>query len=267
VIVTIETIVVNRHEIRVTLLLVNLTLFVVLVTAGSLTPVSQPLAQELYNEVVRIPITPESIFLHNAQICMVEVVPLLGAFVFLISAIGSGLSLSAISLVRGIDPLATTWLLFNQYPHTWLEFLAYSMAATEGTMLFLILIAAGLGPLFKRELKILVLTFVTFSLLLGLGSVFETLAVFSGKLAVAATWVVSGVLLVAAVYYDAKKRGMKLPNPLILLVLVEVGTITGFALPTLLIFAICLWIEHVRHERTRDVGRKAAPIGTLDTRP
>jgi hypothetical protein len=249
------------------LLLVNLTLFIVLVTVGGLTPVSQPLAQELYNEIASIPITPESIFLHNAMICMVEIVPLLGAFLFVISAIGSGLSLSAISLVRGINPLATTWLLFNQYPHTWLEFLAYSMATTEGTMLFLILIAGGFGPLFRRELKILVLTFATFNSLLALGSVFETLAIVSGRLAVTATWVVSGVLLVAVVYYDAKRRRMKLPNPLILLVLVEVGTIAGFSLPTLLIFAIYLWTKHVRHKRTRGAEMKATPVGTSDVHP
>jgi hypothetical protein len=262
--VLIDAILTRRHEIRVSLLFANLLLFIILVTVGSLTPVPQPLAQELYNEILSIPIAAGSIFLHNAQICMVEVVPLLGAFVFLASAIGSGLSLSSISFIRGINPLATTWLLFNQYPHTWLEFLAYSMAATEGTMLLLMLIAADLGPLFRRELKILVLTIAAFSLLLALGSVFEMMAIFSGKLVVAATWVVSGVLLVAVVYYDAKKREMKLPNPLIPLVLVEVGTIAGFALPTLLIFAIYLWIEHVRHERTRDARKKATPTETSD---
>jgi hypothetical protein len=246
------------------LLLVNLTLFIVLVTVGGLTPVSQPLAQELYNEIASIPITPESIFLHNAMICMAEIVPLLGAFLFVISAIGSGLSLSAISLVRGINPLTTAWLLFNQYPHTWLEFSAYSMAATEGTMLLLMLIAVGFGPLFRRELKILVLTFATFSLLLALGSVFETLAIVSGRLAVTATWVVSGVLLVAATYYDAKRRRMKLPDPLIPFVLVEVGTIAGFALPTLLLFAIYFWMKHVRQERTENAEMKSAHMETPD---
>jgi hypothetical protein len=257
----IDTILTRRHEIRVSLLLANLLLFIVLVTVGGLTPVPQPLAQELYNEIVSIPITPESIFLHNAQICVIEVIPLMGVFLFVISAVGSGLSLSAISLVRGINPLTTTWLLFNQYPHTWLEFLAYSMAATEGTMVFLMLIAVGFGPLFRRELKILVLTFATFNLLLALGSVFETLAVVSGRLAVTATWAVSGVLLVAAAYYDAKRRRMKLPNPLIPLVFVEVGTIAGFALPTLLIFAIYLWIRHVRSVRTGGAEMKATPMG------
>nr|MDO8098529.1 hypothetical protein [Candidatus Njordarchaeota archaeon] len=247
----IETIVVHRHEIRVTLLLINLVLFMVLLTVGTLTPVPQPLAQELYNEIVNVPITLESIFLHNMLICLLEIIPLLGTMLFITSGFATGLALSAISLITGIDPSGALWALLNEYPHTWLEFLAYSLAATEGTMAFLMLIAVGFRLLFRRELKILALTFVVSNSLLAVGSVFETAAILGGKLAVVAMWIASGVVLVAAVYYDAKRRGMKLPNPLMPLVLIEVGTITGFTLPTLLAFTILVWIKHMKHEVVR----------------
>jgi hypothetical protein len=245
----IVTIVAHRHEIRITLLLVNLALLMLFVTTGTLTPVPKPTAQEIYNELASVPVTPEVIFLHNIMICLVEIIPLLGTLMLVVSGFATGLGLSAISIVTGTNPAADLWVLLNQYPHTWLEFLAYSLAATEGTMVFLMLIAVGFRLLFRRELKILALTFVICNLLLGTGSVFEILAIESGILAVAATWIISGVVLVAATYYDAKRRGMRLPNPLIPLVLVEVGTIMGYALPTLLVFMILLWIKHVRHRR------------------
>jgi hypothetical protein len=261
----IVSIVAHRHEIRVTLLLVNLALLILLVTTGTLTPVPKPTAQEIYNELASVPVTPESIFLHNIMICLVEIIPLLGTLMLVLSGFTTGLGLSAISLITGANPAADLWLLLNQYPHTWFEFLAYSLAATEGTMAFLMLIAVGFRLLFRRELKILVLTFVVCNLLLATGSVFEIVAIVGGNLAVAATWIISGVVLVAATYYDAKRRGMRLPNPLIPLALVEVGTIIGYALPTLLAFALLLWMKHVKHKGVRQEIERRSSAG-LTTR-
>lgn len=242
----IETIVARRHEIRVTLLFVSLVLFIVLVSVGSLTTVPQPLAQQLYNNLLSIPVTPGSIFIHNVLISLLELIPLIGTMFFFLSGFVSGLSVSAISLVQGDNSLNVLWVLLNNFPHTWLEFFAYTLAASEGTMVFLMLIATGTKLLFRRELRILGLTFLVCNGLLAVGSVFETAAIVAGNLAVVAAWIVFGVALVAVVDHDAKRRGMKLPNPLIPLVLLEVGTIIGFALPTLLVFATLLWIKHVR---------------------
>jgi hypothetical protein len=249
--VPIVTIVARRHEIRATLLLVNLAILMVLLTAGTFTPVPQPLAQLLYNELASVPVTPESIFVHNLLICLLEIIPFLGTMLLVMSGFTTGLGLSAICQIRGIDPSVALWVLLNEFPHTWLEFLAYSLAVTEGTMAFLMLIAVGFKLLFRRELKIVVLTFFVSNLLLAAGSVFETAAILGGSIAVVVSWIASDVALVAAVYYDAKRRAMKLPNPLIPLILIGVGTITGFALPTLLAFAILLWIKHVKHKVVR----------------
>ncbi|WXG47048.1 MAG: hypothetical protein WED05_10380 [Candidatus Atabeyarchaeum deiterrae] len=244
----IRTIVVYRHAIRVTLLLGNLILFTVLVAIGGLTPIPLPVAQELYNELASIPITPVAIFFHNMQIILLEVIPFLGTFFLMLSGFSSGLGLSAICLVEGISPPDAIWSLLNQFPHTWLEFFAYSLAAVEGTMVFLMLIAVGFRLLFRRELEILVLTFVGCNMLLAVASVFETAAILYGYLAVVITWIAFGALVVAVVYYDAKKRGMKLPHPLIPLVFIEMFTLLGLALPTLLIFALLLWTKHVKYK-------------------
>jgi hypothetical protein len=242
-----EIIVARRHAIRVTLLFVNLILFVVFISIGSLTPVSQTVAQELYNSIVSIPINPETIFLHNLTICLIEIIPLLGFFFYFLSAFASGISISAISLIQGSSSVNDIWLLLNNYPHTWLEFFAYTLAASESIMMILILIAAATKPaLFRRELKIVGLTVLACASLLGIGSIFETAAIFFGKTAVIVTWIIFGFGAVAAVYYDAKRRRMKLPHPLIPLLLVEAGTILGFALPTLLVFVTVLWVKHVR---------------------
>jgi hypothetical protein len=227
----------------------NLVLFIVLLSVGSLTPIPQPLAQQLYDNLLGVSVTPESIFLHNLLISLLEIVPLLGTMFLFLSGFVSGLSVSAISLVQGGNSLNVLWVLLNNFPHSWLEFFAYTLAASEGTMIFLMLIAVGTKLLFRRELRILGLTFLVCNGLLAAGSVFETAAIIAGNLAVVVSWIVFGVALVAVVYYDAKRRGMKLPNPLIPLVLLEVGTIIGFALPTLLVFATLLWIKHVRFRR------------------
>jgi hypothetical protein len=117
-------------------------------------------------------------------------------------------------------------------------------------MVFLMLIAARTGPLFRRELRILGLTFVVCSILLALGAIFETAAIFVGNIAVVVGWIVFDGALAAAVYLDADRRGIKLPNPSITLVLIELGTIIGFATPTLLIFVALIWIKHIKWVRT-----------------
>jgi hypothetical protein len=255
-----DIIVARRHAIRVTLLFVNLILFVVFISVGSLTPVSQTVAQEIYNSIVSIPVNPGSIFLHNLTICLIEIIPLLGFFFYFLSAFASGISISAISLIQGTSSVNDLWLLLNYYPHTWLEFSAYTLAASESIMVILMLIAAATKPAFRRELKIVGLTILACAGLLSIGSVFETAAIFFGRAAVFVTWIIFGVGAVAVVYYDARRRGMKLPHPLIPLVLVEAGTILGFALPTLLVFATVLWVKHVRfkNERQRETEQEAA---------
>jgi hypothetical protein len=249
--VPIVAIVAHRHELRVTLLLVNLLAFIGLITVGTLTPVPTLFAQELYNQLASIPPTPGAIFLHNLVVCSVEIVPVIGILLLMSSGFVTGLGLSAIDLIRGRNSLADLWLLLNAYPHTWLEFLAYTLAATEGTMVLLMLIAVGFRLLFTRELKIMILTFVICNLVLGFGSVLEVATILYGQMAIVAAWIPLGILLVAAVYYDAKRRGMKLPHPLIPLVLVETGTVLGFALPTLLVFAALLWLKHFKYKGAR----------------
>jgi hypothetical protein len=248
----IVSIVAHRHEIRFTLLLVNLALFIVLLTIGTLTSLSQPFAQQLYDQIASIPISPVDIFLHNMLVCLLELIPLFGILMLALSGFATGIGVSAISLVEGRSAIASLWVLVNQFPHTWLEFLAYTLAATEGTMVFLMLIAVGNRLLFRRELKIMALTFLVSNLLLTMGSVVETGAILVGGLVDAIAWIISDTFLVAAVYYDARRRGMQLPNPLIPLVLVGIGTVAGFALPTLLAFAVLIWIKHMRY---KGVGR------------
>jgi hypothetical protein len=264
-----ETIVARRHEIRVTLLFGNLLLFIAVILFGSLTPVPQPLAQQLYNSLLSIPVTPGSIFLHNAMISLIEFIPLLGSMFFFISGFVSGLSVSAISVAQGGSSLNYLWLLLNNYPHTWLEFFAYALAASEGTMLFLMLIAAYSKPLFRRELKIFGLTILVCGGLLVVGSLFETAAIAAiaskNLLVVVITWIIFGVGLVAIVYYDAKRRGLKLPHPVIPLALVEVGTIVGFALPTLLVFATLLWVVHVRYKGEKRTETSLEPTNSSTT--
>jgi hypothetical protein len=261
-----ETVVARYHEIRVTLLFGNLLLFIAVILVGSLTSVPRSLAQQLYNSLLSIPVTPGSIFLHNVMISLIEFVPLLGSLFFFLSGFISGLSVSAISVARGGSSLNYFWLLLNNYPHTWLEFFAYTLAASEGTMVFLMLIAAHTRPLFRRELKIFGLTILVCSGLLVVGSLFETAAIAAiaskNLLIVAITWILFGVGLVVVVYYDAMRRGLKLPFPLIPLALVEVGTIIGFALPTLLVFITLLWVKHVRYKGEKRVETAVEPTNS-----
>jgi len=148
---------------RIVLVLI-LFLFAILVTvAGILTPMS---AQQIKDESNQLNQTQQeilkmdfihrtgAIFLNNFEICLLMFVPIFGLVIGAITLFNTGSVLAAQTITENagkatqIPPLLVFAALFL-FPFTWLEFISYSTALSEG----LWLIRRGSQGELKREVK------------------------------------------------------------------------------------------------------------------
>jgi len=116
-------------------------LSIVLMSIGSLTPISSqnahlivdPLNQTLSQNQASGTL-PQFIFLNNFRICLTMFIPILGTAFGFVSFFFSGYALSAISALQGVPPAQNLSLLLIT-PHTWLEFFSYAIAVSESIWL------------------------------------------------------------------------------------------------------------------------------------
>ncbi|MGZ4850499.1 MAG: stage II sporulation protein M [Candidatus Bathyarchaeia archaeon] len=130
----------NRRK-RIYSFLFVLVLSIVLMTIGSLVPISKqnahlivdPLNQTIAQNQESGTL-PQTFFLHNFPICLIMFIPVLGTAFGLLSFFVTGYALGGISLLQGVSPLQNVSFLLLA-PHTWLEFIAYALAVSESIWL------------------------------------------------------------------------------------------------------------------------------------
>jgi hypothetical protein len=118
-------------------------LLVMLTVAGALTPLSSEDADALNRELenmqqdvrdMDVLSSTVAIFKNNFFINAIMFVPIAGPFFGTYVLYNTGLMIGAQSTVNGISPLYVLFLLFF-FPFTWMEFIAYSIALSQGVWL------------------------------------------------------------------------------------------------------------------------------------
>ena len=127
----------------------------------------------------------KSIFLNNVLVSAVGFVPIFGLFWLLFIHYNTGLWLSALASDAnngGDFVLTRIYLLVFLFihPHTWLEFLAYSIAFTQNAYLSYALLFKRKISAVKKELKYSVLSALAYASLLFVGAFVESLFIVLG---------------------------------------------------------------------------------------
>jgi uncharacterized membrane protein SpoIIM required for sporulation len=117
------------------------------------------------------------IFGNNLIHCLVMFVPVIGPFYGLYVLYSTGKVLAALGLAVGADPLFLFISLFV-YPHTWIEYLSYSLAISESCWLLYSIARRGFGGL-RNELTNASKVIAICAVLLLLGAIVETSIILS----------------------------------------------------------------------------------------
>lgn len=166
----------NMRTIRVATFLICTGIFIGGLILGSQTPLSADDAEFIRSQVEQIIIsgpTALAIAQNNIAICLIFFIPVFGVLFMVFVSYSTGLVISAYSLlstsVTRLEILQATFLV----PSTWLEVIAYSLAASEGTLFLL----GVLTRRFKEEGKTLLKTILVCVALLIVGAVIESILV------------------------------------------------------------------------------------------
>jgi hypothetical protein len=79
--------------------------------------------------------SPIDIFLHNFEIALIMIVPVLGAPFAMYVGYSSGIVISAVSQIRNVNAMSL-FLFTVGNPIAFLEFFAYALAITQGVLIF-----------------------------------------------------------------------------------------------------------------------------------
>jgi hypothetical protein len=148
---------------------------------GLLTPLPRPTQQSLSNDTSTLFSGVQSagpaqlvvfIFSHNLVIALLEMIPLLGALVLMISIYSTGLAAQVIALTHGYPGQLGAALLL--YPYSFLELSAYALAVGAGLMLIL----SWRKGEFARELRVFVLEMLFIGAVLIIAAAMETVTRF-----------------------------------------------------------------------------------------
>jgi hypothetical protein len=172
-----RTIVSRMKRIRYTLFFLSLAIFIFAFVLGSSASLSRQEAQAIYQEFssqVGPNPTTLQIFSNNMSLCFLFFIPFFGTAFMAFVGYNTGLVLSAVVIInpQSLTSLALAFatLLF---PWTWMEFIAYSLASSEGLMV----IVSAVGRTFRKEAKRLLIIFAIAIILLAVGSIIEDLAI------------------------------------------------------------------------------------------
>jgi len=168
-----ETIVQSRRKIRTILFLSSLALFLLTFFVGSQIHLTEDQAstivKEFEQEIGTNP-TAQAIILNNTLLCLEFFIPFLGIFSLAEAGFNTGNVLAAIALTSPTPVSASTvFLLTLATPVAWIEFTAYSLASSEGTMIVISVFSRFL----RKEAKNLLLSLVVAIALLVFGGFLE----------------------------------------------------------------------------------------------
>ena len=175
---------------------------------GLLTPLSVPAQQTLENQTstqfAAVPTASAQqlvslIFTHNVLLAYLELIPVLGAFVFVYSIYVTGLVAQVIATSAGYP--GQLGLILFVFPYSLVEFSAYAIAVTAGVMLMLAWRRKRLG----RELRVFPLELVAVAVVLILAAVMETVTKFS-PLAGFLLWLPTGFGVAGIVLFSRRRQ-------------------------------------------------------------
>lgn len=165
----------NMKTVRIVIFLLFMGIFLIGLLIGSQAFITADQAQFLVNSVtgsVASGSIPLDIFLNNMFICLIFFLPGLGALFLVFVSYNTGVVLSATAIISGM-PSLELFLTLLLVPSTWLEIMAYSLAANEGTLLILSILKKH----FKRELRTLAKTVLICAALLTVGAIVESILI------------------------------------------------------------------------------------------
>jgi hypothetical protein len=198
------------------LLLVGLfVLELVVFFAATATPLSQATGESLRQSAGAIcphdapPLqTTACIFSHNLFVALTEMIPGVGALVFLYSIFITGQAIQAIALPYGV-PATFYGALLLVFPFTIVELSAYVLAVESGSMI----IVASLRKRLRKEAEVFVIEIFGVAVMLLLAAAMETTTELSPGFSLA-LWLPLGLLI--AWLAIALTRGLKkesIPSP------------------------------------------------------
>jgi hypothetical protein len=140
--------------------------------AGAFTALDYDTAQGIVNEIAPLIENPTLSLLlgNNLSISLTGFIPIIGVFSMIYVLYSTGLAFSAVATVYGVPSLILILSTFIT-PSFWLEFIAYSLAMMEGTMIFLTLLTSR--NRIRQELVIAVFVLGLVTLLLAIGALIE----------------------------------------------------------------------------------------------
>lgn len=139
------------------------------------------------------------IFTHNLSIALAEMVPVLGAFLFVLSVYSTGLAAQVIVASQGL-PSQFAVVLFL-FPYSIVELSAYAMAVGAGIML----LVSWKKKRLRRELKVFLLEGVSVAAVLMVAAVMETTTKISPVLGLA-LWLPTGLALAGIIVFSWRMR-------------------------------------------------------------
>lgn len=194
---------------RLVLVAVVLFVEVAIFLAGLLTPMSPSTQQSLANStggafgIVQTG-TPAQlvafIFAHNLLIALVEMVPVLGALLFVFSIYSTGLVAQALVVSQGQPAQLGAAILV--FPYSLVELSAYALAVGAGIMLLL----SWRRKRLRREIRIFVLEGLGVVAILFLAAVMETTTIKISPLLGLALWVPTGIALAGIIVISERMR-------------------------------------------------------------
>jgi uncharacterized membrane protein SpoIIM required for sporulation len=186
------------------ILLIEFAIFVV----GLFTPIpksdQQTLANETDSQFASIQSASPAqlvlfIFFHNLTIALVEMAPVIGAFLFVYSVYSTGLIAQVIAVSQGL-PGQVGAIIFV-FPYSLVELSAYAIAVGSGIMLLVALRKKQL----HREIRVFVLEAVVVTGVLFVAAVMETATKFSPALGFA-LWLPTGLGIAGLIVLSSRKK-------------------------------------------------------------
>jgi len=167
----------KMKNIRLTLFLISLAIFIFTFILGSSTHLSTQDAQAIvsdYQSTIGAHPTAIEIFGNNVTLCLLSFIPVLGTAFMALVGYNTGIFLAALPIVNPSYPssliLAFATLIL---PWAWMEFTAYSLASSTGLMM----IVSALRRTLRKDFRKLLIILAVSVALLALGSFLEGLAI------------------------------------------------------------------------------------------
>ena len=195
----------RRLALMLTVLLVELTIFFIATSV----PMDRSTQQTLQNEAKNISGVSNSlglmgefvyIFTHNAAIAFVEMVPVVGGLLWVVSIYATGQIFQAVAISNGAPGTLYGLLLFF-FPFAIVELSSYAVAVSSGLML----IVAWSRHRLRIETRVLVLEAGAVASMLLVAAAMETVTVFSPVLGIA-LWIPTGFTIAALALISARAQ-------------------------------------------------------------